>query len=552
MKPHLRTILLVIGGLLSVPRWSTAQGNPAQQEREQRAMDILTKAGGLVWGDKGPLTKPVSYVWLIAPIREHLLLLKTFPSLRSLSLSKLTNADLAQLSGLDQLASLEIEGSSITDAGLAHLKELPRLYRLDLSNVPITDTWLERLRELDRLRILKISNIEMTDASVAKLKEGLPYALILVTREEVPVHTRVTGGQFLLTLGTITLLAGGAALFLFWCPWRSVRKRRWMWKMPIVLAVIVAMGLDLLRLTPIMKPIQEGDPATFWLHAASLDIGVKRIPLSCTGFYQPRDGWLVYYTQEIHGCSLYRIKVSEAAALFPKVVDRLQNAPPGILHPDVEKGFQEWLRTRSGPDDMAGFLARVYEAKLARWRQEDPSVAELIRSEEKAFSDRWERIQRYSQTVLFEFLFLTGLILFMAWPWLRGSGRLGWAIHLGLLPTLFFLPYWLGYAWTTFTSIGPSGGVLYPWLLGEFGGLSWTALDRAIVRTLPQILDPLSQTPGPMMSLTFFRGPSPVAALMLGVLLGSTLYWGKLVRRLIRLREEIQLRIEKREDGRRR
>src|SRR5438876_364621 len=89
-----------------------------------------------------------------------------------------------------------------------------------------------------------------------------------------------------------------------------------------------------------------------------------------------------------------------------------------------------------------------------------------------------------------------------------------------LLPILFFLPYWLGYAQLTFTSAGPSSGVLYPWLLVWFRGLPWTSLDTTIVRSLPQILEPLSQTPGPMLSLTFFGGVGPVAATVMGVILG--------------------------------
>jgi hypothetical protein len=378
-------------------------------------------------------------------------------------------------------------------------------------------------------------NTEVTDAGVAKLRVALPYALVSVWRDGETAHTREGSGHFLLMVGVISVLAGGAAVFLFWCPWRPVRQRRWVWKLPVVLAVILAMGAALLRLTPIMNPVREGDPATFWLHAAKIDVGVEKPWLSWGDFYQPRHDWLVYYTQEIHGQRLYRVKASEAVALFPKVVDRLGNAPPGILYPDVEKGFQEWLRTRTGPDDVAGFLAKLREAELARRRQDGSGLYEYVRSNEEAFSERWERIQRYPWNVRFEFLFLAGLILFMAWPWLRGAGRVGWAVHLGLLPILFFLPYWLGYARSTFTSIGPSGGILYPWLLGMFGGLPWTSLDTTILRSLPPVLEPLSQTSGPMFSLTFFRGVGLLAATGMGVLLGLTPFLGEAVRRLRRL-----------------
>jgi hypothetical protein len=111
--------------------------------------------------------------------------------------------------------------------------------------------------------------------------------------------------------------------------------------------------------------------------------------------------------------------------------------------------------------------------------------------------------------------------VFAAWPWLRGAGPARWAVHLGLVPLLFFLPYWLGYAQLTFTSAGPSGGILYPELLSHFRGLPWTGLDTAVLRVLPQVLEPLSQTPGPMLSLTNFGGVGPVAGTVLSLLVGG-------------------------------
>src|SRR5262245_19948913 len=391
MKPLRLTIFLVVGSVLSVPRLSPAQGNQDQREQERRAIDAITAAGGTVSGDKGADARPVTSIHFHAPIRdEHLELVRPFPSLRHLFVSdgKITDAGLAQLKGLTRLEGLAIGRSPITDAGLAQLKGLARLDRLDLSDVPITDAGLENLKGLPRLRMVRLWNTEVTDAGVAKLREALPYALVSVGGEERQARTKEGSGRFLLTVGAISVLAGGAALFLYWCPWRSVRERRWAWKTPVVLAVILMMGAGLLRLAPVMNPIQDGDPATFWLHACRIDVGVERPWLSLGGFYQPQDDWLIDYIQEFHGTRLYRVRASEATALFPKVIDRLRNAPPGMLYPDVEKGFREWLRTRAGPDDVSGFLAKLREAHLARLRQEDLSLYEYVLYEEEAFSER--------------------------------------------------------------------------------------------------------------------------------------------------------------------
>jgi hypothetical protein len=73
---------------------------------------------------------------------------------------------------------------------------------------------------------------------------------------------------------------------------------------------------------------------------------------------------------------LYRVEASAAVALFPEVVERLRGAPPNLLHSDVARGFQEWLRSGAGPNDAIGFLATFRESRLARLRQTDPSLYE--------------------------------------------------------------------------------------------------------------------------------------------------------------------------------
>jgi hypothetical protein len=275
--------------------------------------------------------------------------------------------------------------------------------------------------------------------------------------------------------------------------------------------VISITCIALLRAAPDMAPVQEGDPATFWLQACRIDVGVKRAgPLG--SFYQPRAGWFIYYVQGFHGQFLYRVRAADSLAFFPQVARRLENAPPGALDPDVEHAAKAWLLADPGRTDAALLLVKLREARLARLQELDKGVYEYALAAEGDFADRWERSKRYPLNVALELAFLTGLILFAAWPWLRGAGYVRWALHVGLAPILFFLPYWTGYAQLTFTSAGPTGGVLYPWLIVQFRGLPWTSLDTKIVRSLPQVLQPLSQTTGPMLSLSGGRGVGPVAA----------------------------------------
>ena len=94
----------------------------------------------------------------------------------------------------------------------------------------------------------------------------------------------------------------------------------------------------------------------------------------------------------------------------------------------------------------------------------------------------------------------------------------------GLLPSLLFLPYFLGYVPFTFTSAFPAGGVFYPYILVWFRGLPWTSLDAWLLRSAPQLFEPLTQHPGPMLAVTGMGGVGPVATCGLGVVIGITIF----------------------------
>ena len=85
-------------------------------------------------------------------------------------------------------------------------------------------------------------------------------------------------------------------------------------------------------------------------------------------------------------------------------------------------------------------------------------------------------------------------------------------MHLGLVPILLLLPWYLGYVPWVFTSAFPSGGILYPWLVIHFRGFPWTEVDSFILRHSPKILEPLSQSSGPPLALSGRGAFGPVAA----------------------------------------
>ena len=73
------------------------------------------------------------------------------------------------------------------------------------------------------------------------------------------------------------------------------------------------------------------------------------------------------------------------------------------------------------------------------------------------------------------------------------------------------------YATWTFTGVGPSGGVFYPWVIFCFRNFPiWTGADQWALGNFPKFLVPLSQSPGPMLASSGGGTLGPVTALLIG------------------------------------
>jgi hypothetical protein len=522
----------------------SAQDDGGRREKEERAVEAVTGIGGSVMRDEQRPGSPVTYLSLSPEDDQDLQWVVAFSQLEELSVyhtgvtdaglawigrctqlkslsiynASITEAGLAHLAGLAQLKTLRIDKTPITDASLVHIAALPQLEHLWLYDVPITDAGLVHLARCPNIRWIHLYHTSVTNAGVNQLKEAQPYAIVQAHRD-IEWH----GLWKSLVIGLVTVAGLGLMVR------QATRARRpWVWKTAVTATLVGVMGLGLMRLAPIMSPVKNGDAGTFWLRVTKVDVGAKMSD-SLGSFYHPRDGWFIYYDSGFHGQFLYRVEESEVRALFPKVIEKLRNAPAGRLREDVDRGFQDWLRTGGGPDDVMGFLEKMQDARFQRMQGPGRSVADHIRERESELDERWARYARYSWNQAFEFAFLSALIVFAVWPWFRGPGRICWGIHLGLLPTLLFLPYWLGYAQYSLTSAGPSGGVLYPWLiiwLSPLRDLPWAAADGAIVQWFPRPLEPLSQTLGPMWSLSRFGTVGPVSTMTLGVVIFAAVVYG--------------------------
>jgi Leucine-rich repeat (LRR) protein len=99
--------------------------------------------------------------------------------------SKVTDADVAHLVGLQSLENLALSALviedrkpisrlDVTDEGLTHIAKLKRLERLSLSGASITDDGLQQLAVLPELEWLDLQGCSVSEQGLERLKKRLP------------------------------------------------------------------------------------------------------------------------------------------------------------------------------------------------------------------------------------------------------------------------------------------------------------------------------------------------------------------------------------------
>jgi hypothetical protein len=156
---------------------------PKVSAASKEAIDKLTTAGAQVmplYVDSYLLTVSFAHrsepagdaeIALVAGVAEQLYGL-------NLSESKPTDAGLAPLAGLKNLAELHLERSSVTDAGLAHLKGLANLQYLNLFGTGITDAGLAHLKELKNLRKLYLWQTKVNYDPAMQMEKDIPGLMV--------------------------------------------------------------------------------------------------------------------------------------------------------------------------------------------------------------------------------------------------------------------------------------------------------------------------------------------------------------------------------------
>lgn len=289
----------------------------------------------------------------------------------------------------------------------------------------------------------------------------------------------------------------------------------------VVALVSVAVGIGLIALGPTMAPIRSGTPVLFWHFACGVDLdGTERGKYFPSGEAYVVDGdWAAYEERGLHRSWLYFASMPEAMQRFDEVVSELdRRLKQGDDSPFVQ-GYAAWREKNPNSRDPESLIVSI-KAKLnerrATWGIDSLALAV---AQEHQFWQRWPRAKWYWANFAFEWSYLTGLAVWTVWPGIRRRGPWSWAVHTAALPFLFWLPAFLGYASWSFTSAGPSGGIVYPYLLIFTRGRNCNMLDQWLLAHTPQILEPLSTPNGHFVSISGGM-PGPTAAVLPGLILG--------------------------------
>ena len=272
-----------------------------------------------------------------------------------------------------------------------------------------------------------------------------------------------------------------------------------------------------------MAPVRAGDPHIFWSIAAGVSLS-PNVEDDLVGMaYFVDDKWAAYDWSGYHGSDIFRVPVAEVLAEFDAVVASLDQAVQRGEDSPFLDGYKNWHNNNRPRTSQALLedIKRTYNLELS---EVNSGLLEYRATLEQKFWLRWHGADRYWTNGVFEWTFLTGLAFFTIWPVVFNRSALRRALHVAFLPVLFLLPSYLGYATYSFTSAGPSGGILYPFLLISFPFRSGNAVDNWILERTPQILEPLSTDIGSPTVLSGMGMPGPTCALFTGGAAGTIVF----------------------------
>ncbi len=289
----------------------------------------------------------------------------------------------------------------------------------------------------------------------------------------------------------------------------------------IVLLAAVSSAYGIATLAERMAPSHPGSSQIFWNIACRVTLHSEK-KLCCGGnAYYVNDSWFAYESSYLHGSKLLLISAAEVSSDFDAAVEALQTAHEQGEDDAFIRGYVSWRDDEHHSHTPRALLDSIRISREKSLCEENTAMLAHFLIDEQMFWRRLARVNWYWANVVFEWVFLSGLVLFALWPGIRKLSALRWAVHVGLLPVMFMLPTYLGYASYSFTTVGPCGGILYPFLLTGLHGGSVTEFDSLLLAALPKVLVPLSTSFGSPMVFSGRGMPGPTSAVIAGICLAA-------------------------------
>jgi DNA-binding beta-propeller fold protein YncE len=168
---------------------------------ERAALLAITGAGANVILDESGSVVSVQLEGCVFP-DSLLAVLVDLPRMKQLQLghSKVSDAGLRHLRGLNSVESLTLIQTNIGDAGLVHLEGLPNLKSLTLNSSLVTDAGMRSLGQLKSLEQLDLESTQVGDAGLAHLGRLANMKRLLLS------STRITDAGLVHLAGLLNLV----------------------------------------------------------------------------------------------------------------------------------------------------------------------------------------------------------------------------------------------------------------------------------------------------------------------------------------------------------
>lgn len=199
--PRIRsTLLLAVGAILCI--WLGIE--TIRTHRQRAAIRAIWDLGGYVHrrydGPEDDATIPPWYRRLfgadfknpVVAVRlagtvaddEALIHLSRLPHLRLLDLcdTRISDAGIERLQGLNKLTVLVLNGTAVSDKALAPLRQMPNLAVLCVEETRITDEGLQQLRDFPTLGWLNVSGTGVTDIGLGHIRECPRLGVLIAER----------------------------------------------------------------------------------------------------------------------------------------------------------------------------------------------------------------------------------------------------------------------------------------------------------------------------------------------------------------------------------